>query len=103
MSSGQINHESDNPKSLTILIYMLGIGAILWGSVILGYFFYESTRSMELNTKENTPIPIETQRLNTSQLEELNSLKWVNKSEEKVRIPISEAKKLVLKNYQNIR
>tara|TARA_A100001011_G_C13638850_1_gene566933 strand:+ start:235 stop:531 length:297 start_codon:yes stop_codon:yes gene_type:complete len=95
----KINHDTSQPN-----IFLVNLGLIL-SCVLIGiifiwcFYYYKAAISVEKNQKELTDKPLSRQELEVYEEETLNTLKWKDKEKGTVQVPLSEARRLILKKY----
>jgi hypothetical protein len=99
MSSGVINHDQSEPNAVAALITIIVVFVCLLGVSFGSYFYFNTSLTQELNVKEDTSVPrlLKSQRLYEDDY--LYSLKWENKKDRIIHIPIELAMKNVIKRY----
>ncbi len=86
----------DRPINLSIILTMVIIGLIFVWSVYL----FKVMITKEERQKEITNASLELTQLRAYEKEELNSVKWINKNENKVKLPINIAIKKTVQKYK---
>lgn len=97
--SGVVNHDQSNPDSFLIVVSIVISVIVLFLVCFISYFYYLDTGSEELVAKERTKAPVVLAQLKQDEAKELNFIKWLDKSNQRVQIPIEFAKDIVVKSY----
>ena len=98
--STTINHDQSEPNAFgagfwTILFSVL-LGVIMFAANVL----YKSTIDTALTKAQDTPANKQLVKLRVYEAEQLNTLKWRNKSTGAVQIPIDMAMTAVVNEYR---
>lgn len=98
--SNTINHDQTeaNPKYVAATVAITSV--VIISTLVFGFFFYRSTLSAELTKKENSNLPLLSKQHKIYEQEQVNTLKWINKSQNKIQIPVKLAMEHVVKKYQ---
>ena len=102
MSSGTINHDTQKPNNVITMAVLIAI-MLFFIIVIVGCFYlYKSLLSSDQNEKQDTAKQhVNIQELDRESYLLLHSLKWRDKANGQVQIPIDMAMKHVIKTYNN--
>jgi len=92
--------EENKTDNSAIGLSLILSSIFVFGSVLFAFILYRSTVSATINEKQITDIPMERQKLISYEESNLNALRFINKSEGVVQIPIDLAMKRVIKDYE---
>lgn len=100
--SVQTQRRNDDPQASGTLVAVI-IGAILvFASIVSMQAYYYTEQEAEMAKKVYQAVPEELTRVRTSQLEQLNSYRWVDASTGIVAIPIQRAMELVVRDQGKV-
>ena len=94
-----INHDKSEPKVCLINIFLITTSVLIGIIFIWCFYYYKAAISNEQNIKEVTGKSYAKQKRELYEKEHLNKLSWLNKEKSEVKIPLNEAIKLVIKDY----
>lgn len=97
--TGEITTDQTEPNAKAIWISAIITVITLVAVFLLSIGLFKTGLTNELNEKENTRIPQSVVKIRAYESEQLNTVKWVDKSSGKVQVSIAIAKKLVLDDY----
>jgi len=99
MSIGTINHDQSVPNTKIALIVIVLTAIFVVAVGVFAKFYYTSTLSSELTIKEDTGVPLELKKQRAYENEYLSDLKWIDKSQDRLHLPIELAMKHVVSSY----
>ena len=97
MSNAGYDQSEPNVPVVSLAIVLTGI--FLIAIFVWGIYYYKSALSSALHQQEMGPTMAWADNYRAKQSKELNSLKWVNKSKNIVKVPIDVAMDLTVKDY----
>lgn len=97
--TGEITTDQTEPNAVAIWIAAIVTVVVLVAVFLFSIGLFKTGLTNELNAKENTRIPQSIVKMSTYESEQLNTIKWLDKSAGKVQVSIEIAKKLVLAEY----
>ena len=100
--TGKINHDQTGVAVGRLWFTVIFTSFFIVVVFVVGFFFFKSTISMELNLKDDTDTSLEIKRLRQYEQDSLHQLKWKSKSKGTVQIPIDLAIDNVVEDYKNL-
>jgi len=97
----EIQHEEAEPESFWISVSAVFTVVLLLVVLLGSILYFNATISEEKNAKEETPVSLELQKLRVYESEELNSIRWIDKTKKTVKISIDMAMNNVISSYSS--
>ena len=99
MSDVEVKYYEDEPEAFNVTLGFIITAVFLLVVVIFSYFLFTSMLSQDRNQKRSI---VKTPKLNVLNQEydfQLDDLRWVNKSQGVVKVPIDVGMQYVIKRY----
>ena len=100
MSDLNLDYDKQDPNSKLVSVSVIVTVLFLAVVILASYYFFVAFLSVDLNSKQQMAKSTKSQLLNKAATIELNALKWADKGQGRVKIPIDVAIKYVVKEYQ---
>lgn len=95
----KINHDTSEPNIFLINFSLITSCLIIAAIFIWCFYYYKAAVSNEQNIKEITGTPQNRLEVEIYEEETLNNLKWTDETRKTAKIPLNEAKTIILNQY----